>query len=110
MGWWVARKGKIPMDQHAQFRSAVRTVLMILLDEACDPAERVKRAQDILLALPVPMSDVQTPAMAGGERAPALYLAGPDGLPTTTEYIPDPEEGPLTAEEVAMMLREQREG
>ncbi len=104
------RKGTIPMDQHAQFRNAVRTVLTILLDEESDPADRVKRATDILLGLSVPMPQVGTRSITSAERAPTLYLAGPDGLPTTTEYIPDAEEGPLTDEEVAIMLREQREG
>jgi hypothetical protein len=104
------RKGTIPMDQHAQFRSAVRAVLTILLDEESDPAERVKRATDILLGLSVPMPQVGTRSITSAERAPTLYVAGSDGLPTTTEYIPDAEEGPLTDEEVAIMLREQREG
>lgn len=98
------------MDQHAQFRSAVRTVLTILLDEESEPADRVKRATDILLGLPVPMPQAGTRSVTSAERAPTLYHAGPDGLPTTTEYTPDAEEGPLTDEEVAIMLREQREG
>ncbi|MCG8349235.1 MAG: hypothetical protein MI924_15820 [Chloroflexales bacterium] len=104
------RKGTIPMDQHAQFRSAVRAVLTILLDEASDPADRVKRATDILLGLPVPMPPTGTRAIPRPDHAPALYLAGPDGLPANTAYRPDPDEGPLTDEEVAIMLREQREG
>jgi hypothetical protein len=98
------------MDQHAQFRSAVRTVLTILLDETSDPADRVQRATDILLGLPVPMPQVGARSQPSVEPAPTLYLAGPDGLPTTTEYTPESEEGPLTDEEVAIMLREQREG
>lgn len=104
------QKGTMPMDQHAQFRSAVRTVLTILQDETRDPADRVKRATDILLGLPVPMPQGEVYSVTIAERASTLYLAGPDGLPTTTEYIPEAEEGPLTDEEVAMMLREQREG
>lgn len=104
------RKGIIPMDQHAQFRSAVRHVLTILLDDARDPADRVQRATDMLLGLPVPMPQGGIPTMPEPERTPLVYLAGPDGLPTMREYIPDAEEGPLTDEEVAIMLREQREG
>lgn len=104
------RKGTIPMDQHAQFRSAVRQVLTILLDEASDPADRVKHATDILLGLSVPMPQAGVQTMSEPERAPTLYLAGPDGLPTAIEYLPDAEEGSLTDEEVAIMLREQREG
>jgi|SRR5579859_1936358 len=104
------RKGTIPLDQHAQFRSAVRAVLTILLDEGRHPAERVTRATAILLGLPVPMPQVGTRERQSAERAPTLYRAGPDGLPTTTEYTPAPEEGPLTEEAVASMRREQREG
>lgn len=104
------RKGTIPMDQQAQFRSAVRAVLTILLDEASDPAERVQRATDMLLALPVPMPQVGSRSQPSVEPAPVLYLADADGLPTTIAYTQEEDEGPLTDEEVAIMLREQREG
>lgn len=97
------------MDEHTQFRTAVRTVLTILLEEDCDPADRVQRATEILLGLPVPMpSGDQTDQIISEPDTP-LYVAGADGLPTRTPYIPGPEEGPLTEEEVAIMLREQRQ-
>ncbi len=95
------------MDQHAQFRQAVRIVLTILLDETSDPADRVRRATDILLGLPVPMQSEATHTVSSTEPDLPLYLAGADGLPMTTEYIPEDQEGPLTAEEVALMLHEQ---
>lgn len=93
-----------------QFRSAVREVLTILLDEAIDPADRVKRAADILLGLPIPVSPDITHETRIEEHSPILYMAGADGLPTHIEYTPDPEEGPLSEEEVAIMLREQLKG
>lgn len=98
------------MDQHALFRQAVRTVLTILLDETRDPADRVKHATDILLGLPVPMQPETTHTVSSTEPDLPLYLAGADGLPTPTEYIPEDQEGPLTAEEVALMLHEQHKG
>lgn len=103
------RKGTIPPDENAQFRDTVRAVLTILLDETSDSADRVKQATDILLGLPVPMPQGRSPAPSNVETASTLYSAVPDGLPSTTEYIPEKEEGPLTEEEVAIMLREQRE-
>jgi hypothetical protein len=44
------------------------------------------------------------------EKAPTLYLAGLDGLPTTTAYSPEETEGSLTDEEVVSMLYEQHKG
>lgn len=102
------RKGVVPTDQHAQFRSAVRTVLTILLDESSNSNDQVKRATDILLGLPVPMPQGVSRSLSDVESASPLYVAGLDGLPTTTEYVPEQAEGPLTAEEVAIMLRAQR--
>lgn len=104
------RKGTIPMDQHAQFRSAVRDVLAILLDKTADPEDRVSRATTILLSLPVPVPQIGVPSVVAPEHHAPLYLAGPDGLPTAEVYVPDDDEGPLTDEEVTIMLREMREG
>ena len=98
------------MDQQAQFRGAVRTVLTILLDDTRDHAERVQRATDILLALPVPMPAAVARSQPPVEQNDTLYLAGPDGLPTDIEYMPEFGEGPLSDEEVAIMLHVQREG
>ncbi|WP_322817211.1 hypothetical protein [Chloroflexus sp.] len=93
-----------------QFRSAVREILTILLDEAIDPADRVKSAADILLGLPISVSPDITHKTRIEEHSPILYMAGTDGLPTHIEYIPDLEEGLLSEEEVAIMLREQLKG
>ena len=98
------------MDQHTQFRTAVRTVLTILMEEDRDPADRVRRATEILLGLPVPMPPSERAEHIAPDQDTTLYVAGADGLPTTTPYTPAPNEEPLTEEEVAIMLREQREG
>jgi hypothetical protein len=101
-------KGTIPMDQNTQFRTAVRSVLTILLDEERDPQDRVRRATEILLGLPVPMPPVERTEHVAPDQDTTLYVAGADGLPTTTPYVPAPDEGPVTEEEVAIMLRELR--
>lgn len=98
------QRGTLPMDQHAQFRLAVRTVLTILLDETRDAQDRVQQATNVLLGLPVPMPEQTAPTTPAYDPESVLYVAGPDGLPTTTVYTPASDEGPLTAEEVAMML------
>jgi hypothetical protein len=81
------------------------------LDEKNDASEHIKRATDMLLALPVPMPqmEVASPVNPSNNSDP-LYVAGPDGLPTTSEYLPEADEGALSEEEVAIMLRELRAG
>lgn len=92
------------MDQYAQFRRAVHTALTILLDETRDAQDRVQQATDMLLGLPVPMPEQPAQATPAYDPDAVFYIAGPDGLPTTEVYTPETDEGPLTAEEVAMML------
>lgn len=100
------KKGDIKMgyDHDIQFRSTVRTVLKILLDEQIPSEERIRQATTLLLRLPVPMPSLDHPELPADDQEPTLYRAGSDGLPTQTPYVPAADERPLTEEEVALML------
>lgn len=76
------------MDQHIHFRRAVCDVLTILLDESRSPSERVTRAADILLGLPVPVLPADE-RWQDAEPADTLYCADANGLPSATVYVPD---------------------
>jgi hypothetical protein len=76
------------MDQHAQFRSTVRTVLTILLDETSDPADRVQHATDMLLGLSVPMPQggARSQPRPGGE--PESLARNPDKADNCGIFVP----------------------